>query len=446
MSQAIASPKSASSKHTSPRQSPAPGSIDTTFGIEGFVYFELPGGEGYYLDPYAIAADNEHDVIYAIVRLSDLDWWLCRLDGAAGEIDTSFGGAEGLKGYKRLPNPPDPYGVSWSHISLDNNGSVIVLGYALDIGNPVVPMACRILHDGTLDTSFGEEGLGFYPLPELPLRRIARRSSNASGARAIFSENHLQASQQTDGSLMFLTRVRNASYILKIDREGQLAPSFAGTGYLLVGDINLSIHAFENTRYGQILVVGSEGPNTGVVMCYESRGYLDITFGAGGRVQITDPAWSCVCRNVRIALNDKILVLVALSGEGFPLRHQAGGLTRLDVDGKRDATFNNGELSIVDLAPSFFTATGLAVDEGARPLMGGTRRNVQGGIGSSVTLARFHANGKLDPAFGDNGVSSPIHPPGDVTSSLIEMATQGTQKILVLGEGGAKPYLARVNG
>jgi uncharacterized delta-60 repeat protein len=466
MSQAIASPKHASpkhlsSKHASTKQPPAPGSIDTSFGVDGFVYLEEPGNAGRYPLLEALASDNDHDFIYAIMILGDVDLAMCRLHGASGEIDTSFGDMDGHKGYTRLPYAPWPYFPGWNHIVVADNASTIVLGYALDNwGNRIAPIACRVLQDGTVDTSFGEDGLGYYPIPAPPLEQMARRSSghrsdpgkqDSHGAPAASSVDQVHASRLADGSLLFLATLypEDLSYLLKIDANGQLDPSFAGTGYLLVGNPAQPINAFQTdgSRDGKVLLAGSAGPDVGLVMRYESRGYLDITFGIGGRVEIVDPAWGCTCRGVSIAADGKILVLAAMFGEGFPLRHQVAGVLRLDRNGKRDGSFNNGELAFVDMAPDLFIGWQLAVDEGTRPVIGGYRFVVHGNLFTTYPmLARFLGDGRPDHAFGSNGVSEVISPDGE-EAYFLYMAAQRTTKILVEGLApGARPYLARVNG
>jgi uncharacterized delta-60 repeat protein len=436
-----------------------PGGIDSTFGIDGFAYLDEPGNEGRNPPIPTLAYSKDGDFIYALMSITYLDQVICRLHGATGEIDASFGDMDGHKGYVRLPYSPEPYFLSWNHIVVADSSNVIVLGQAQDSwGSIVAPVACRLLDDGTVDTSFGEDGLGVYLIPAPALRHIVRRAAtprapmgqkNEAGMLAALSTGDDQASQLADGSLLFLANLYdgNSTYLVKIDRNGQLDPSFAGTGYLPVGNIGQAIFAFNigNTRDGKILVAGRIGPGTALVMRFDSRGYLDITFGIGGRVEIADPEWNCSCRGVSVAADGKIIILVALSREDFPFTHHAAGLLRVDRDGRRDASFNNGQLAVVDLAPYSFMAYQLVVDEGTRPLIGGNRREIQSGrLMLHPTLARFLGDGRLDHTFGVNGITGAISP-DEEEASFVGMAIQGTSKILTLGTG--RPYyIARVHG
>jgi uncharacterized delta-60 repeat protein len=441
-----------------PKQSPRPGTIDTSFGVDGYLSVEEPGNPGHYLYLNACAYDNDRDLIYVVAAITDLDWVVCRLRGVSGEIDTSFGEMDGHKGFRRLPYPPDPYGILWKHIAIGEDGSITVLAYAIEMLYTVAPLACRVLHDGTIDTSFGDDGLAFYKLPMPPLNRMATRSMLATpspakesrrNVRSIHSSSPVQTSRLADDALLFMACIGNGniSYLLKIDRHGQLDPSFGGQGFVLVGDINQRAFSFqaEATRGGHIVVAGSVSPNTGLVMRYESRGYLDITFGIGGRVEITDPAWSCTCRDVRIAADGKIVALVALFGAGFPLPHQAAGVVRLDRNGRRDDTFNHGEIAVVETPPDLFIGRQLALDEGTRPIIGANRTQIQGGFfNSHIMLARFMGDGKLDHTFGTNGLTDPVTPNGE-PSTLLDMAIERPAKILVMGSGEPE-FIARLNG
>ncbi|WP_158544931.1 hypothetical protein [Dyella monticola] len=423
-----------SHRSAKPKLAPRPGELDTTFGTDGYLYLEEPGNAGYYPPLYACATDINSQ-IYVVMENTPFDWVITRLN-RDGEVDTTFGNMDGHKGYTRLPNLDDPhFACAWFRIVITGDDSVIVLGIHQAWEYPV---ACRVMRDGTVDPSFGNssanKGIGYYPLPSPPSGRSAKGfmshpSSGKNGARhtqAALSADPMQTSVLADGSLLFLARIHDSSYLFKIDRQGRLDPAFAGTGYVLVGDFLQPIYTFqvENTHNGHIVVAGQHGPSTGIVRRYEPRGYLDVTFGIGGGVEITDPAWSCTCRDVRTTVDGRFIVLVALFGAGFPLPHQATGLVALDRNGRRDPTFNGGNLAVVDLMQERFISTELAVDSGSRSLVGGNALRLEGiSLLFSPMIARFMGNGRLDPSFGDNGISRAIGA-DDGTDRLSHIAVQ----------------------
>jgi uncharacterized delta-60 repeat protein/uncharacterized repeat protein (TIGR01451 family) len=144
-------------------------------------------------------------------------------------------------------------------------------------------------------------------------------------------------------------------------------------------------------------------------------GALDPTFGTGGEVT-TDFGGSDTVRAVAVQTDGKI-VAAGLSGAGD------FALARYNVDGSLDSTFGSGGKVTTDFG-GFDAAFGLVVQPDGRIVAAG-----QGG-GGNFALARYNADGSLDPTFGSGG---------KVTTAIggaLGVALQPDGKIVAVGGGG----------
>ena len=120
---------------------------------------------------------------------------------------------------------------------------------------------------------------------------------------------------------------------------------------------------------------------------------LDRTFGNGGAVIVSFPdGVESVAEAVVVQPDGKI---VAAGGAGFDF-----GLARVNVNGSLDASFGVGGLVVTDFG-SFEGAHALVLQRDGKLVVAGT---IFSGGPEALALARYQADGRLDPDFGVRGL------------------------------------------
>jgi uncharacterized delta-60 repeat protein len=198
------------------------------------------------------------------------------------------------------------------------------------------------------------------------------------------------------------------SVLARYTVHGVLDRSFGTSGKLLPGfDIaNLAVQAD-----GRIVAVGAAA-DAFVLARYDDRGSLDTSFGSDGKVSTGFGAYRAGGAAAALQADGKI-VAAGTSETTTALGRFA--LARYKADGELDAAFGSGGKIISHFGkngcgdPGWEYAHAVAIQPDGKIVVAGTS-NV-GGLcdlqigpkGSFVALARYRANGSLDPAFGTGG-------------------------------------------
>lgn len=112
-------------------------------------------------------------------------------------------------------------------------------------------------------------------------------------------------------------------------------------------------------------------------------------------------------------------------------------LARYQPDGTPDPTFGSGGKVVTDLATGADAVATLAVQLDGKIVITGTIGF--GGTDADFILARYTADGSLDPAFGSGGKVTTDLGPADRATSLV---LQSDGKLVVAGSTGYGPDLA----
>lgn len=185
---------------------------------------------------------------------------------------------------------------------------------------------------------------------------------------------------------------------------GTLDPSF-GTGGTVLTPILANYDRTEEVLMqpdGKIIVVGSTYDNlvTGLALArYESDGTLDASFGNAG-VQITFTTDSVGIQAVAAVLQADGKILVA--GDALPYAFD-GLLARYDADGILDPTFGTGGLVMFGGVDSSETMSDVVIRPDGRILVAGQSDELGDFNYTNMLLAQFNADGSVDASFGDNG-------------------------------------------
>jgi len=174
---------------------------------------------------------------------------------------------------------------------------------------------------------------------------------------------------------------------------------------------------------GRIIVAGYSDSYDMHLARYNADGSLDSSFGVGGRV-ISDFGGMDIAMAVAVQSDGKILVA------GY--QHNSTRdfiLARYHVDGSLDLSFGDGGRVTTDFASSTDYGLSIAVQTDDKILVGGYAYS---GGSYNFALARYTADGRLDPGFGTGGkVTTDFAGSTDYGRA---MALQSDGKIVVAGQ------------
>ncbi len=162
-------------------------------------------------------------------------------------------------------------------------------------------------------------------------------------------------------------------------------------------------------------------------------GALDTSFGDGGTAAVSspDPAAFGFAYGYDVVETADRRLIVAGSVEVKNLDGEVSGravaLAKLTEDGLLDPDFGTGGLVTHDISPGFFDQLfDIALLPDGKIIACGTAFHNQ----QDILLARFHADGRLDRRFGDNGVVVTHIQEGENAFSL---AVQENGRIVIAG-------------
>jgi uncharacterized delta-60 repeat protein len=342
--------------------------------------------------------------------------------------DPSFGAGSGyvttsVRGYSAV-----------AYAAAATGRRTVVAGQAITRSGDGQVLVARYLPGGTLDPTFGTDGIFRSSLPT---------------RRGPFIGTSLAVEPQTGRLLVGGGYGQGSMLALRLTARGQLDRSFgAGRGYAAVsaGGIAQTI-ALDSA--GRILLGGSNANVNGrpmVVARLTRAGELDRTFGSGGRAQ-------SVFWNPLMASSAGVSGLVTTPGGGIVA---AGHLDYIGGDGHGSASVfaltSSGQPQIgfgtaghTEIAfpeePSGFQQwfpCALLRDAQGRLIVSGNGSN---GPAGAVLSIRLTSAGALDPSFGTGGRSSVAGPSGasDTTCGAVPASGGG----LTIGVGST---LARITG
>ena len=301
---------------------------------------------------------------------------------AAGDLDGSFGAG----GVQTLPFT-DSYAYA-DEVARQTDGKIVVLGTAHSSVGIVSDFALvRLLPNGDLDTSFGDEG----------------RVTTDFGGRY---DEGLALALRPNGKIVAAGSSTGLASIVRYLPDGSLDPSFDHDGRLLL-DIGVETRASDLAiqPHGRIVVALDDGWTFSAARLRRD-GSLDATFGDAGVVsEDFSPGSSDWARAV--ALDDEGGIL--LGGLVFPATgttHDDWGLARFDRHGDLDTSFGDAGLTTTDFENSGPDVLhDLAVQPDGMIVATGQSSVEPGGAdqNSDVTVARYDEHGVLDPDFGTGG-------------------------------------------
>jgi uncharacterized delta-60 repeat protein len=193
---------------------------------------------------------------------------------------------------------------------------------------------------------------------------------------------------QPDGKLVVAGWANPGGVLVtRLEADGGVDPSFGSSGRSTTA-IDYGANSVAIDPEGRILVLTSQH-----LLRFLGDGQLDDSFGVHGVVSLANGQFAAVA----LQPDGKIVVggLTSQTPWSFMLE-------RLQVDGTPDRGF--GANGVVTTAFQDFAAIrGLALQPDGRILAAGADTDVVNGGSNVVALARYLADGELDPSFGTGG-------------------------------------------
>lgn len=221
---------------------------------------------------------------------------------------------------------------------------------------------------------------------------------------------------------------------------GMVDTSFAGGSHLTrVGSSEDYAHAVAVQADGKVLVAGSSASNQGTriaVVRYLRDGTLDTSFGTDGKAVAAVGTREDVARAIAVQPDGRIVV-AGLSYQGTA--DYDFTLVRFMPDGSPDASFGNQGRVLSDFGGDSDRAFALLLMPDGRIVAGGQTNVNRASTGVDFALARYLADGRLDPSFGSGGkVVAPILPgsTGDMVRGLALQTVGGSARLLAVGGDG----------
>ena len=378
------------------------GGIDLTFGSGGKVTTDfgadpLSGASALAMqsDGKIVLAGRTGDVSvsnFALARYRP-DGGLDFTFGANGKVTTDFGADD-----------------SASAVAVQPDGRIVVAG-STGIFPGIFPSGgydfalARYTPDGTLDPTFGSGG------------RITTDFGGSDVAQAL--------ALQADGKIVAAGSNNAAFALARYIANGSLDPTF-GTGGKVTTDFGAA-SAVAIQPDGKIV---ASGGSPFALARYEPTGNLDLGFGVGGRVT-TDFSDFFEGRAMALQLDGKIVVAGGARNP-FSSGQDNFALARYNSNGSPDLTFRGEGKVTTDFGAASASASAVAVQPDGKIVVAGERSSVFGVQTTAFALARYHPDGRLDLGFGTGGKVTTSFG-DDAFAFPLALALQGDGKFVAAG-------------
>jgi uncharacterized delta-60 repeat protein len=333
--------------------------------------------------------------------------------GSSGKVTTDFSGNNNVA----------------EAMAIQPNGKIIAVGSAGQY--PLVDFAlARYNGDGSLDSTFGSGGkvtTDFFGLPD------------GANAVALQLDGKIVAAgiAQVPGGFVF--------GLARYNSDGSLDSTFGSGGKVTTpfstGDAEIFDIAIQSDN--KIVAAGvTFRPMADFALArYNSNGSLDSGFGVGGLV-VGNFFTNDIAFAIALQSDAKIVVAGVTNLSSVP---QNFTLARYNTDGGLDTTFGPGGKVVTDFFNTFDAAFDVVIQADGKIVAAGYATMNTSDL--DFALARYNADGSLDPGFGSGGkVITSIGSARDVAYGI---ALQPDGKIVAAGEGGTTSEdfaAARYNG
>jgi len=353
------------------------GSNDPSFGDNGvFTYHK-----NYETGAYACHIKENGKILVAGITTDDLGAFamiVLQMD-PDGVLDPSFG-TSGVSYIDLGPGEDIAYAMT---VQQDNK--ILLAGYSANANYLNVPVVVRLNPDGSLDNSFGINGVATVPVTE---------TDNDFSCLDLQSDGKIVAAGHISNGLNWFSLLA-----ARFDTSGVLDATYANEGIL-----NLNLNNVDDEFFGMKIQEDDRAVLTGfttmsntldfhfLAMRLTNEGLADPTFGTDGVVVMDQNPY--MVGNAMVIQPDGKILIAGTSGEKMPMNND-WCLWRLNQDGTPDLSFGNQGNVLTEFFGEADEARALALT-GDRIVVAGKARNVSQNF--DFAIARY---------INDIGVSIP---------------------------------------
>ena len=352
-------------------------SLDQTFGSDGISSIPL-NVNGYGIGT-AIAEQNDGKIVTAgyASNMNTLNGAIVVRYNANGTLDPTFGTLGITTTF--LPDT----NVVITGLVIQNDRKIILGGYSFTSSDDNRFLLIRYNTDGSLDSSFGVNGISSPP-----------NNGHSSYANAI--------ELQPDEKILLAGSIGDFAGVLRFNTDGSIDNSFGQNGetvYQIAGSAN-SISSIKIKSDGKIITAGNYYADpyyNFIVEQLDSSGQLDLAF-TGNSIQKTSIGnGNNYLSSVQETSNGKIIA------GGY----YNNGLTtdcailRYTSDGMLDTSFGNQGVTTLHVSLPEDQVQKILIQSDGKILVGGFAK---GSPSVQSFILRFTANGDVDNSFGTNGI------------------------------------------
>ncbi len=361
----------------------------------------------------------------------------------AGALDPSFGGGRGFVTLPVgvTPDPVNANSALVGAVAVQPDGKVVIAG-TVDENSTHSFALQRLNADGTPDASFGSGGLFLFHNSIRGFAHVAAVFVQADGKIIEAGDADVTYGDGTDHYSYLAIRV-NRDGTLDATFGGNGVASYpAGVVGMRNGSLQ-AVNAAAVQPEGKIVLAGSAqdssitggGGTDFAAVRLGADGKLDTSFGTAGTATVRVTSLGSAAEGVGIQPDGRIILAgsatydVLHGPRGLTIYLQEVAVVRLGADGKLDTSFGSaasGGQVINPPAPSptqgggqvFFA--GLAVQADGKILLGQRRP-------ASSTVTRLNADGTVDVGFGQGSAALPP------LASLVAILPLADGKVLLAG-------------
>jgi uncharacterized delta-60 repeat protein len=354
----------------------APGSLDTTFGVNGKAVTSI--GTNLRAVAHAVAVQADGKIVAAGYSLIGTDpntrtndFAVVRYN-ADGSLDTSFGGGTGIV----TTSISIGHDGAWA-VAIQSDGKIVVAGEAYvnpDTSTTAFGIA-RYNTDGSLDTSFDGDGI----------RTVVVGIRSPAYAMALQSDGKIVVA----GDSTAVNGGPISATVVRFNSDGSLDTTFDTDGIA-----GTQVGSSDNIRTvaiqpdGKILIAGYAFTVTSdiAVVRFNANGSLDTSFDGDGKVTTPIGTSAEYIQSLAIQRDGKIVGAGAsVVGATY---HSA--LVRYNTNGSLDTSFDGDGIIV---SPGGYQYKSVAIQVNNEIVAAG------GGVGGSIAeIVRYKPDGALDTA------------------------------------------------
>ena len=272
----------------------ADGTLDATFGNNGYVKTELGSNEDFINDIFITNTNTIYAVSHSIDGTGKNTAQVLKYN-TNGSLDSSFGS----NGILNITSTDE---LSLTTIFVQSDNSILLSGSKTDTANNKDFLLTKLNSDGSFDTSFGSNGKVITDFGYL----------NETINNFVVTDSKIIATG-TISSTSFLPHIGIASY----NFDGTLDTSFSTDGKIIETPDNSNYSTCFGTDLnimpnGKLLVSGNAIGNNNydlILVSYNTDGTKDTNFGSSGQYLHQNSTLQEFSNNVLILNNEKILTI-----------------------------------------------------------------------------------------------------------------------------------------